>query len=247
MIAAVALLAAAALYDQAVARALADRFRGASYVLVDAGSGALLSARWPDMDRPVPAGSLVKAFVAMAGAPPRAIVCRAGECWLPGGHGAVNLSQAIAHSCNAFFLRMAASAGRDSIAAAAVRFGMPAPPVGTSAAELIGMRGEWKAAPLAAATAFASLLRAPDSGAVREGMRRAAREGTARRIGPGALAKTGTAACSHARRGQGDGLVIAAFPAGAPRYVLLVRMHNTTGAAACATAAAMIEVIRGAG
>jgi hypothetical protein len=79
-------------------------------------------------------------------------------------------------------------------------------------------------------------------------MRNAAESGTAREVdlalGPhAALAKTGTASCSHHPRASGDGFTVVLFPAVQPRLVLLVRMHGTTGAHTAAQAGAMFRAI----
>ena len=241
----IAFAAAAGLFEQSIARRLERRFPAVSYVLIDARSGATVAVNRNDANKPIPAGSLVKPFVAMTAATRgEPFECRAGECWLPQGHGRVDLPQAIAHSCNRYFLRLAETAGVDAVSAAAARFGFPPPARASSAGALIGLRGEWQASPLQIAQAYAALLRSPDSAGIREGLRLSARVGTARRIGVEALAKTGTARCSHTRRGMGDGFVIAAYPAKSPRYVLLIRLHNTTGANAAATAGEILRVIR---
>jgi hypothetical protein len=79
----------------------------------------------------------------------------------------------------------------------------------------------------------------PGVAPILQGLVLAARVGTARALGPGYLAKTGTAPCSHHPRGSGDGYVMALFPASRPAYTLLIRLHNQPGshaAAACAGA-----------
>jgi cell division protein FtsI/penicillin-binding protein 2 len=79
---------------------------------------------------------------------------------------------------------------------------------------------------------------------VREGMRKAAAEGTARLLGVQTLAKTGTAPCSHSAHGPGDGLVIALWPEAHSKYVLLVRVHGTTGSVAAVKAGSLLRVVR---
>ena len=58
----------ASLYNQSVAEVLRRQFTSPSlsYLLMDAPTGRLLVARWQDPDRPVPIGSLVKPFAALA-------------------------------------------------------------------------------------------------------------------------------------------------------------------------------------
>jgi hypothetical protein len=58
-----------------------------------------------------------------------------------------------------------------------------------------------------------------------------------------ALAKTGTAACTHTHRAAADGLAVVAFPAEDPRFLLLVQKHGVTGAHTAAEAAQMLRVV----
>ena len=65
-------------------------------------------------DRARPVGSLQKPFVAEAwarahpGQRPAALTCgRESRCWLPTGHGRLELARATALSCNAFYLELA--------------------------------------------------------------------------------------------------------------------------------------------
>jgi cell division protein FtsI/penicillin-binding protein 2 len=74
-------------------------------------------------------------------------------------------------------------------------------------------------------------------------MRQAAQSGTAKAIGGGALAKTGTAECSHLPREAGDGLAIVLFPAESPRYTVLVRKNGTTGANAAVVAGQIRKLV----
>jgi cell division protein FtsI/penicillin-binding protein 2 len=109
-------LPAASLYDQSIARVLAERYdsRDVSYILVDSNTHNVMASRWDDMAKPVPVGSLVKPFIALAYGQKHdfrypAFVCRgaADGCWLAHGHGKVDISAAIAYSCNAYFLNLA--------------------------------------------------------------------------------------------------------------------------------------------
>src|SRR5258708_9177431 len=88
---------------------------GVSYLLLDAASGRLICSRWDHPDEPIPVGSLVKPFTALAYGATRnfrfpAVICKGEQtrCWLPQGHGRMELKTALAHSCNAYFLEVAA-------------------------------------------------------------------------------------------------------------------------------------------
>ena len=227
------LVFALSLYDQAIARLLAARFPAAEYVLFGAQAGGMIAANRLDPEQPIAAGSLTKPFLT-AGGRDREFTCKPGMCWLPRGHGALRLTDAIAQSCNAWFLQYA------SASAPVVKL-LPAPP-SAEAVTLVGLRPDWLITPSALLRAYPRLV-AGDWRA-REGMRRAATHGTAHRLGIPALAKTGTAACSHRGGGPGDGLVVAMWPPEQPRYVLMVRIHGTTGAIAAKQAGELLRMVR---
>jgi hypothetical protein len=245
----------ASLHDQTVAALLAREFPQAklNYLLLDAQSRETIAARWPSPRTAVPAGSLVKPFTALAYAASHhleypVLVCRgrASHCWSAKPHGAVGIEEAIAQSCNAYFLALAARIGADEIAATAEQFGL-APPQKDTAPARIGLGRDWKIAPVAIARAYCELtMRSTDPGVrpILAGMAISAERGTGRGIDRGALAKTGTAPCVHARRSPGDGYAVALFPAEAPRYVLLVRVDGVPGAVAAITAGQMVRVVR---
>jgi len=76
-----------------------------SFLLLDARTGKVLASRWDNPQAPIPLGSLVKPFTALAYGEHYefrypAHVCRgtATGCWLPHGHGDVDLPSAIAYS-----------------------------------------------------------------------------------------------------------------------------------------------------
>lgn len=88
-----------------------------SYLLLDA-SGKVLAERWATQQAVSP-GSLVKPFLALAygeqhGGRFPTVRCRGSRdrCWLPRGHGNLVLEEAIAQSCNAYFLELAAGLDR---------------------------------------------------------------------------------------------------------------------------------------
>ena len=227
------LLVVLGLYEQALVRLLAERFTDTEYMLLDARQGRAIAVNWADAERPIPVGSLTKPFLA-AGGRDREFECKPGVCWLPRGHGRIRMEEAIAQSCNAWFIDYAAdvrAVGRD----------LPTPP-SYEGVTLIGLRPDWLIAPLVLARAYPSV--AAHDRRVRDGMLASAVHGTAQRIGMRALSKTGTAACSHRGGGPGDGLVVALWPSERPKYVLMVRVHGTTGAMAAAKAGELLRVVR---
>ena len=226
-------LLALSLYEQAVVRLLAEKFARTEYVLLDAREGREIARNWPDAEEPIPTGSLTKPFLA-AGGRDSEFECKPGACWLPRGHGKLRMEEAIAQSCNSWFIQYAAGLS------GAVR-GLPAPP-SLEPLTLIGVRPDWLIAPLALARAYPAVV-AHDT-RVRGGMLASADHGTAQRMAMTALAKTGTAACSHPGSGPGDGLVVALWPPEQPKYVLMVRVHGTTGAMAARTAGELLRVVR---
>jgi len=243
---------AGSLYEQTVVRLLAERFSSdrVSYLLVDARDGRLVGSRWPAASEPVAIGSLVKPFTALAyGERHRfrfpEFTCEGARsgCWLPRGHGRIGITQAIAHSCNAYFDSLASGVRFEEVAAVALRFGIAAPPAEAPPEAYAGREGLWRVAPLDLARAYGRLLADGDAGFVRQGMAECARSGTARAVGSG-LAKTGTAPCSHAPLAPGDGFVVIIDPAESPRYILLVRVHGVTGSVAAVTAGQMVRILR---
>jgi cell division protein FtsI/penicillin-binding protein 2 len=116
------------------------------------------------------------------------------------------------------------------------------------------MGSAWRLSPLEVARAYAELAsrRAePGVAEVIEGMRLSASVGTAAAVGSAlrgstALAKTGTAPCSHSPRAAGDGYAVVVYPGDSPRYVLLVQVHGVVGRQAAETAARLLPVLVGA-
>ena len=227
------LLLALSLYEQSVVRLLAQKFPAIEYLLLQAGSGRVVANNWTHVEKPIAVGSLTKPFIAAAGRD-RQFACAPGACWLPRGHGSLRMTEAIAQSCNAWFLQYARTI--DSPVA-----GLPVPP-SYSPVTLIGVRPDWLISPLVLARAFPAVVAA--DGRVRAGMKAAVQGGTARRLGVAALAKTGTASCSHRGGGPGDGLIVTLWPAEQPRYVLMIRVHGTTGAVTAETAGAVLRTVR---
>lgn len=244
------------------------------YVLLDARSRKTIAVRWEHGENPVPVGSLLKPFVALAYGRMLSsarrfptVVChgKSDGCWRPGGHGSMTLVPALAESCNAYFLALArdvAAGGGSALERVSAEYQLPKPPAQKTAAMLIGVTPEWRIPPVALAQAYAGLLRASGDeteretlGLLRAGMRQAALPGgTAAKVGShpdGVLAKTGTAPCvagSSAQRcvANGDGLVMVIAPAESPRWVLLVRQRGTTGAHTSEAAGKMLASLESA-
>jgi cell division protein FtsI/penicillin-binding protein 2 len=225
------------LYGQAAEAMLDRKFADShiEYLLLDAPSRKILAERWPHAEVPIAPGSLLKPFVALAyaqhlqssslnrsqqaaasqGFPSIRCHGKSDGCWRPGGHGQLELEQALAVSCNAYFLGLAREVAThdDALLSVSARYGLPAPPTDATASMLIGVTPEWRITPLALARAYALLLGGAEAqeevgnlwndrdaaSRLREGMRMAALAGgTVARVGVhpgGVLAKTGTASC----------------------------------------------------
>ncbi len=228
-----------------------------SWLLLDR-SGAVLAEQWKNSDQAIPPGSLVKPFVAVAYAaqhenkfPHVHCAGASGLCWLPRGHGELGFEDALAQSCNAYFLALAAGLDGERAQDTFRSFGLTGPGRNFDARTAIGLGSDWRESPLALAHAYLALLNSPDSTAralVLGGMRRAAARGTGASVDTtlgqdAALAKTGTAPCTHPTRAQADGFAVVLVPAAEPRYLLLVRMHGATGGQTASEAASMLRAL----
>ena len=220
-----------------------------SYVIVSTETGEIVEARWERLDEPMPVGSLVKPFTALAYAESHSFrypvlrCCGAeDECWLPKGHGTVGIEQALAQSCNTYFHQLADRVLWADIETVARRFGLAAPPIDAPAGAYIGLGSEWKLQPLAVVRAYEELVRRsgdPGIAPLVQGLALSSRNGTGSGMGralggSAALTKTGTSPCSHLGDGvyeasNGDGYVIALYPAETPRYTMLVQVHGVSG------------------
>ena len=227
-------LFAADLREQALAARLVRDFPdpAASYLLLDARTRSPIASRWDLPAQPIPVGSLVKPFLTAAyRGPAFQVDCR--TCWRPAGHGRITMPRALAESCNTYFLELARRIDGGDLE----RLGLPEPP--TDPGSRIGLGSGWKIAPEALIRAYAAI----EDPEVRAALRLAARSGTAQAVRAPALAKTGTAPCTAERRHAGDGFAAVLFPDPAPRYALLVRLHNAPGSQAAALAGRMIRVV----
>ena len=243
-------------YAHAMAQVWERQFasKDVSYLLLSLRSGMVAAQRWEEPERPVPAGSLVKPFTAIAYAEshdfrfPRHL-CAPGTCWLPRGHGEVGIVRAVAVSCNSYFTYLGNNVSPAQVTAVARRFGLKGPGLQASGEDLTGLHGAWIEAPAALAHAYAELLARRAQPGVQEvvtGMALSAQRGTASGLTAAGtrvrfLAKTGTAHCVHQPPAGGDGFVVAAWPADAPEYLLLLREHGVPGAQAAALAGRMLH------
>jgi cell division protein FtsI/penicillin-binding protein 2 len=219
-----AMLLAGTLYDQSVSKLLQERFRDpdVSYLALDARSGDTIASRWDELETPRSVGSLMKPLLAAKyqGEYP-VLQCDPKRCWR--SHGRVGIVEALAQSCNSYFLQLAS------------RFRAS----GLSPEALIGLGDEYKVAPLWVARAYCKI----DRESILRGMRASAQHGTGRAIAMDALVKTGTAPCTHEHHAPGDGYAMALYPANAPRYALMVELHGAPGAKAAEVAGKMLLVI----
>ena len=237
------------LHAQSAATVWARDFGSAdlSYMALNE-QGQVVAQRWENADRPVSVGSLVKPFIAMAYARdhdafPEYRCTGKTTCWLPRGHGKLGMSNAIALSCNSYFHQLAAHS--PGIAGTLQKqFAITL--------ALDGHSGSM--APLALAYAYLQLAAHNNdkaAGAVLSGMRLSASRGTGKAAGAvlptSALAKTGTAPCTHRKKAPGDGFAVVMSPADHPRMVLLVRLHGRPGAAAAGVAGRMMAAVEGHG
>jgi len=227
-----------------------------TYLLLDT-TGSVVAERWPDQT-PISPGSLVKPFLAVAYGEQHAgnfptVRCLGtrGRCWLPAGHGPLGLEEALAQSCNAYFLALAARLDRRRAAETFARYGLTGPAPDAAGESLIGLGSAWKEQPLVLARAFLKIENEQQSATqarIARGMTISASRGTARGVDAAlgdnaALAKTGTAVCTHRPQGAADGFTVVMYPAAQPRLLLLVRVHGITGAETAKIAGAMLKSI----
>ncbi len=249
------------LTGQSIGKAIDRAFpaRDISYVLLNGRTGEVVAARWPDVSRPVAAGSLVKPFAALAyfeayRAYPR-YECSgsASQCWYPSGHGRIAMAEAIEFSCNSYFRVLAGQVRAEDLFAVARRFGIAPPARSSRSDSFFGAGDGWQISPVALLHAYLELDARQAQPGVRElvdGMESAAISGTAKaashaRPGERLLAKTGTAPCAHSNKAPGDGFVILLSDRVSPRFALLVRQHGRPGAEAAAVAGEILRTALG--
>jgi cell division protein FtsI/penicillin-binding protein 2 len=227
-----------------------------SYLLFDARSGVLLISRWDNENKPIPMGSLVKPFTALAYAeahdyryPTYDCKGEASGCWRMQPHGNLDVVSAISVSCNSYFRSLAQNVTSAELVPITQDFHLESPDENISATGLIGLGEQWRIAPTHMARAYLELVRRRDQPGVREllaGMLQSAQHGTGAAAGRAlknsdALVKTGTAPCTHTPHAPGDGFVVVLLPAQQPEVLLMIRVHGVPGAKAAETAGRMLR------
>jgi hypothetical protein len=240
----------------ASAETLCTQRQDLSYLLLDARSGTLLANDWPDANTPIPLGSLVKPFAALAYGEKHQFkypvhLCRgtASGCWLPRGHGRIGLQLAIANSCNSYFRMLTRDMTSADVQPIAALFGLQPPDASAIGPNLAGLGGHWLISPLAMARAYAELSRRseqPGISEILEGMRQSGKTGTGAEVDralqhTSSFVKTGTAPCTHAKRASGDGFAIAMLPGRRPEILLMVRVHGVPGSHAAKIAGELLQ------
>src|ERR1700719_3059886 len=183
------------LFAQSAVQVLDHEFRdsGVSYLLFDARSANLLSSHWEDPARPIPLGSLVKPFTALAYAETHdfqypTYVCKVvpSGCWQLHPHGKLDIVSAIAVSCNSYFRDLAAKLRSEQLVPTTNRLGLESPDSNLAGPDLMGLGDRWLISPLHMARAYLELYRRRDQPGVREilaGMARSAQHGTGAGVG----------------------------------------------------------------
>ena len=247
------------LFGQAVQKLLDKEYPGKdiSYLLLETRSTKRLAARWEHPEKPVPVGSLIKPFTAMAylrahepPAPEFTCTGKQGGCWYAPGHGRLNLTGALANSCNAYFLQLAELIEPRQVAGVAREFRLGGLSEQVDGQTMIGMGKKWKFPAPALARAYGQLAAATgaDAEVLLNGLALSAMEGTGKAVGHEVsnaplLVKTGTAPCVHGVEWRSDGYVVVLYPRQSPRFTLMVRLHGKPGAEAAVTAGKMLHTI----
>jgi len=229
-----------------------------SYMLFDAKSGALLASHWENYEEPIPLGSLVKPFTALAYAqvhdfhyPVYECKGKASGCWQEQGHGKLDITAAVSVSCNAYFRRLAENITAEQLVAVTHVFGLEFPDANFVSSNLIGLGEQWRISPVHMARAYLELYRRKEQPGIAEilqGMRESAERGTGaavdRQLKYGAaLVKTGTAPCTHSSWAPADGFTLVLVPADEPEILLFIRVHSVPGAKAAETAGRMLRLM----
>lgn len=230
--------------------------------VVDLSTGTSLFEQRADvLQRPTHPGSISKVFTLLAAlnaaevdASTR-IPCRERHvvggrvltCSHPRLGHALSASEALAHSCNGFFVTVAQRTTWPRIAAELRRAGLPAEPEPRDVAlGAVGLEGP-KFAPRELLAAFARVVQearsrdGPSDRIVLAGLRAAGRDGSARAFGEqglDVLAKTGS---GRIVGGAPGGLVVALHPADAPRHGVVVIGAGMAGRDAAGIAAAALR------
>src|SRR5258707_119947 len=168
---------AKSLFSQSAVLVLEREFTSSdiSYLLLDARSGALLSSRWDDPAKPIPLGSLVKPFTAIAYGeahenelPSHICQGEASGCWQAHPHGKLDLVSAISVSCNSYFRGLADNLTAEQLILKANRFGLAPPDPALAGPPLMGLGDQWPIAPIKMARAYLELYHRRDQPVVRQ-------------------------------------------------------------------------------
>ena len=221
-------------------------------------------ARSDILDTPVRPGSIVKAIALVAGLergvirPNMTHMCRRATkadgqvfvCSHPDLKRPLSPAEALAYSCNDFFVSLAPRLSRDALNATRLAAGLPPVPDSTPmAAAIVGLDGP-RTTPRALVDVMARLtgagrdkpvaMRAETRAVLLEGLRGAAEYGTASALkaaGVSALAKTATIVMPN---GDALGLVVALTPADKPARAIVVAAPGAAGRDAATIAADLL-------
>ncbi|HKY62488.1 MAG TPA: penicillin-binding transpeptidase domain-containing protein [bacterium] len=174
------------------------------------------------------------------------------HCWTHRGHGDLDLARALGISCNLYFERLGLSLGYPALRAALIQAGfasaaaLPERPGGLDPALLaIGDEPSFTVTPEEAWNfwlGFSQRLGRPSLSALRQGLRRAVSQGTARQVSEvrlEILGKTGTGD-ALAKSYATNGWFLGAYPVEQPRWLLLVFLQEAHGFAEAADLAERI-------
>jgi len=259
--------AAAGLVAWAAALASPSAAPSPAYLLVDLHSQRVISVSRPDvLDTRLAPGSIIKIATLIAAMeqgsadPSTAIMCRRTvtvdgrtlTCVHPDVHRPIGAAEALAYSCNTYFVALASRLQRGKLSATLVAMGLsPVADGAPTASASVGLAGI-RETPRALLDAFVRITGAANGvrmsdrtrAVLMEGLTLAAARGTAAALGAAgvtALAKTGTAPMSG---GGYHGLLVAVLPARDPRYGIVVVVPGGSGADAAGVA---VDVLRRAG
>jgi cell division protein FtsI/penicillin-binding protein 2 len=174
------------------------------------------------------------------------------HCWTHRGHGELDLARALGLSCNLYFEKLSLRLGYPALRAALIQAGfaaastLPEQPKGLDLALLaIGDEPSFAVTPDEAWKFWQSLtqrLDRPELSVLRQGLRRAVSQGTARQVSASSLeilGKTGTGD-SMAKTYPTNGWFLGAYPVEQPRWLLLVFLKEAHGFAEAASLAEKI-------
>ena len=161
------------------------------------------------------------------------------DCWIPKGHGNLDLPKALALSCNLYFSKLGDRLGWDPLLAVLAEYQLtPNPTLSRNAESLrkfaIGEAEEFSVTPKTVARFWQQYLKQieqPKFQAIREGLSRAATEGTAKAaagLGLPLLAKTGTAE-AVGESYKTHGWFLGAYPADHPQWAVMIFLKNAHG------------------